>query len=313
MSELILTYGGNALTYGAGGPTLVVNGSYDPYNPLDLPPKTMRFQFENASYDPTQSSFPWKSGSSWSQVSSSPNVWDYTDPDVSWEHAFARNNASAFASGTSGNVQVLGANTSGVLSLAYAFSYCRALTSLALFDTSDVRNINWVFIQCSGLTQLPTFDFSSVVTASAAFEQCTNLTGDITINLHSGRDLDNMFGWCSNITSVTITDIQPVQHQHGNGMFAECSSLRTVTMPSTTAFVDTYSMFYKCSSLTSVSLFDTSHAKDMHDMFRECYALTSVPFYDTSSATDLHGFLRACTSLTSVPLFDTSHSSNLSF
>lgn len=156
-------YLGSVKVYGPNQP--------DPFNPLGLPPYTMRFQFENSSYDPTAHSLDvthWKPGSTWTKVSDSPNVWDYTLQDPDWSNAF--NNIPTWQYPSDTNISVLGANTRSVTNMTGLFGHTkimamepfslRGVTSLAyMFTYSDLQNVT-----------LPLFDTSRITDMSYMFE-----------------------------------------------------------------------------------------------------------------------------------------------
>ena len=110
-------YLGSVKVYGSTPP--------DPYNPLNLPPYTIRLKFNNG-VTPT---FSYGTAV---QVSSSPNVWDLTYQNSNWQY---------LVSSQTRLIEVLGANTSSVTVMDDMFAGCDELTSLSLFDTSAVTNM----------------------------------------------------------------------------------------------------------------------------------------------------------------------------
>ena len=252
----------------------------DPLNPLGLPPYTLRLKFRDT-YDPTSRSGTWR------QVSSSPNVWDWTNESSNWCGSFA---------GESYLLEVLGGNTTGVTTMGNMvgggmFGGCSSLTTVPLFDTSNVTNMQQMFSNCSSLTTVPLYDTSNVTNMQQMFDGCSSLT---TVPLFN----------TSNVTNI-------------GRMFYNCSSLTTVPLFNTskviTISVNDIGLFENCSSLTSVPLFDTSNVTDFQRMFRGCTSLTTVPLFNTSKASSLNHMLRNCTSLTSIPLFDTSYVTTMNY
>ena len=77
---------------------------YDPYNPLNLPPYTIRLKYE-------EGTTPTFSKGTAVQVSQTPNIWDLTYNNTDWtqllyQHASVHSKASL--------IEVLGANTTNV-------------------------------------------------------------------------------------------------------------------------------------------------------------------------------------------------------
>lgn len=308
-------------------------GSYDINNPLNLPPYTMRFEFGNGSYDPTQ--VPgWNTNSSWTRVSSSPNIWDYclTQSESSyydrrdWDELFY----NKFTASTSGVTKVLGANTSGVRSALALFEGCSSLTEVSLFDTSSVYDTRRMMYGCSSLTSVPLFNLSHVTRIYEMFRGCSSLTSVPAFNTSNVVDdtdkeelflgqmgFAGMFYGCSSLQSVPLFDISGAYSLQN--MFSGCSSLTNVPLFNTSNAVVFTSMFSACSSLTTVPLFNTSKATNMAGMFQSCSSITSLPLFDTQNVTGnqyASGFdsmCANCTALTSVPLFNTSKAVQMSY
>ena len=200
----------------------------DPYNPLGLPPFTMRVKFTDG-YTPTSDEL-----NTWTQVSSSPNIWDLTKEDANWFR-----NAPPFTHNTN-LLEVLGANTSGVTSMDYLFYRCTNLTNVALFDMSDIisdyyagpNGYDWygiyvMFYKCSSLTSVPLFDFSNIAGFEGLFYDCSSLTSIPLFDLSKARDTSLMFSGCLNVESGALALYQQASTQtnppyNHSGMFAIC-------------------------------------------------------------------------------------------
>ena len=114
-------YLGNVKVYESG----------DPYNPLNLPPYTIRCKFSSG-YTPDM-------GDSQTLVDASDNVWDITLNNTVWGSLFL---------GNTNIIEVLGANTTGVTDMSWTFYGCSSLTSVPLFDTSSCTNMSSMFRNC---------------------------------------------------------------------------------------------------------------------------------------------------------------------
>ena len=237
----------------------------------NLPPYTLRLRF-------TDGFTPTNSRGTLTQVSASPNIWDWTYNERSWMLAWKNNNSL---------LEVIDGNTADVMYMDWLFERCTSLTSVSLFNTSNVIEMTAMFVGCASLTSVPLFDTSNVT------------------------DMNVMFDGCTSLTSVPLFDTSNVTTM--NGMFDECTSLTSVPLFDTSKVTDMKDMFDECTSLTSVPLFDTSKVTDMEDMFYGCTSLTSVPLFDTSNATRMFAMFAYCTSLTSVPLFNTSKVTDMSY
>lgn len=299
----IITYNGSWLGYNGA----VITTRPDP-NPLGLPAYTMRFRFDNASYDPSSvNTFP--AGSTWTRVSSSPNVWDFTYQTTDWSNAFSyippdtHVGIGQFKSETSGNTAVLGANTTNVSSMYHMFYDCDSLNSLALFDTSSVTNMGGMFYLCKHITSTPLYDTGSVTNMRQTFCLCSRLASVPLFDLHSVTTTYEMFNQTP-LTTVPLFNTSSVIDMQG--MFNGCRSLTTVPLFDTSSVTNMGNMFYNCTSLTAVPLFNTSSVTYMGYFLSDCHSITSVPLFDTSSVQGMSCMCYRCTSLTSIPLFNTS-------
>jgi hypothetical protein len=149
----------------------------DPYNPLGLPPFTLRVEFTgtDASYDPTQDA--WIAGS-WTAVGGS--VWDWTYQNAVWHDTVRASSVLAYYKPATNqyihlgqkHCNILGGNTTGVTDMANLFAGHRYLGSIALFDTSSVVDFSYFCLghtQGGILTSIPLFNTSSAVTVESMF------------------------------------------------------------------------------------------------------------------------------------------------
>lgn len=201
----------------------------DPYNPLGLPPFTMRVKFTDG-YTPTNTL------ATWTQVSSSPNIWDLTRENPDWSVYIG-----SLLHMNTNLLEVLGANTSGVTAMDYLFTSCTNLTNVALFDTTDIIShyestgpdgtATWygvyrMFSSCRSLISVPLFDFSNIQGSRSMFEGCWALTSIPLFDLSSARDASYMFYNCLNVESGALALYQQASTQANPPwhtlMFANC-------------------------------------------------------------------------------------------
>lgn len=135
------------------------NAPIDPYNPLNLPPNTIRIKFISG-YSPNM-------GDVRTLVDSTNNVWDIYKQSNDWSRLFQ--------GWTTQLLEVLGANTTNVTNMQLMFVNCLTLTNVQLFDTSNVTDMNSMFQGCSSLTYIPLFCISKVTSMSLAFYNCVNV------------------------------------------------------------------------------------------------------------------------------------------
>ena len=286
----------------------VVTGLVDADNPLAIRPYTMRFQFSDSSYDPTSES--WVSGSFWTQVSSSPNVWDFTYVSNNW--GGYSSSVTVFGGrfqNRNNLVSVLGGNLFGVEDGSYMFRDCTALRSVQTFDTSSMTSIVGMFSNCSAINSIALLNTSSALSMREFLKNCSQLTTVPLFDTSSATTFDEFLYGCSSLTTVPLFDtssaIRLTRFLYG------CSSLTTVPLFDTSSATNLSFMLSNCSSLTSIPLFDTSSSTDMRGMLSRCTALTSVPLFNTSLAIDMSEMLENCTSLTSIPLFNTNNATHV--
>ena len=271
-----------------------VNYTYvDPYNPLNLPPFTIRVRFTNG-FTPT---FAKGTGV---LVDSTNNIWDLTYENVDWSNLlnFSWPNNEKL-------VEVLGANSTGVTNMSAMFNECYYIASpMPLFDTSSVTDMSRTFSNCSRVTSFPSYNTSNVTNMSYTFYKCQAMTAAPMLDTSKVTDMSYAFASCTTLTNVPLFNTSSVTNMHA--MFNDCPALTNVPLFNTTNVTNMNGMFAECGLLASVPLFDTSKVSVMSEMFFECTSLTSVPLFNTSNITNMHGMFSSCTSLTAVPLLNTS-------
>lgn len=290
MSDFCITYGGNGLT--VGGSWMRFQGTYDPENPCNLPDNTFRFQFDGAPYDPTTSGETWTGN--WTQVSASPNIWDFICTAYNYEMLFK----DKFATG-SVQVRLLG----------------------AVMTNTRIRRMNSLFEGCTRLVSTAPMKIGgneTIRTAANLFSGCTNLASVGYFNFSnfsdgvSGQGATGMFGGCSSLTTIPLIDTSNVQSF--GGFFSGCTSLTSCPLIDTSSATSMQQMFMNCTALTSIPVFDTANVTIMSSMLYNT-SITHIPLMDTSRVNNFrdfcHGTLENAT-LVEVPLLDTSSATNVS-
>ena len=151
----ILTFGGYALTVGSNAVGAEV------LNPtVPLPAGTLRLRFKDG-YTPVPTV---DYGSTLIQVSSSPNVWDWTQDNANnWNECW-KNNTSL--------LEIIAGNLSGVSHMTDSFYGCTSLQTVALLDTSDIEYMVNMFYGCTSLKAVPLFDTSNAASIYRMFYNC---------------------------------------------------------------------------------------------------------------------------------------------
>ena len=224
----------------------------DPYNPLNLPPNTVRVRTSDGEppiiREGNQAAYETAT-----LVEGTSDVYD----------VYKSGRSFAYLLDSSTNViEVLGANTTGITDMHYMFYRC-AITSLPLFDTSRVTSMECMVGSCTSLTTVPLFDTSMVTHMNTMFRGCTSLTTVPLFDTSSVKYMDHMFQRCSSLTTVPLFDTSSVTTMHY--------------------------MFEDCSSLTYIPLFNTSNVKlYIQRMFYRCYNVESgaLALYQQVSAQD---------------------------
>ena len=203
-----------------------------PYNPLNLPPFTIRVRFNS-----THKTF---SKGTATLVDGANRIYDLTYQDPDWSYLLYAQTSL---------VEVIGANSTGVVNMSNMFEACTPLTNIALFDTSSVTDMSNMFYRCTYLTTVAMFDTSSVTT------------------------MEGMFQLCYRLTSVPLFDTSNVTDM--SRMFYSCETIQTIPTLNTSNVVNMEDMCGYCKELTVVPLFNTSKVTNMSYAFEICYKVQS--------------------------------------
>lgn len=219
---------------------------------------TIMFRFSDSSYDP--SSLTTLTGATWTQVSSSPNVWLWDGSSVvetDWSNAFG----SKWTSYGTNNVEIIDA---GILTTP---------TSLG----SGNRPYPGMFKGNTGLVSVAcTLSFPNAINGSRIFNTCRNISGSVTLNLPSATDIGDLFGGNNSTSNVGIT---------------------AVSITTSNALANANQVFRGCTALQSFSISNTAYVSNFGYLCNNCTALKYVPLLATDSVTNVSYMFQACRSV----------------
>lgn len=224
MSTTIFTYDGKVLVNSVNNKWLKrAEAPVDPYNPLGLPQGVYRFEvpkgWSPSGYDSSSVQF--------TQVSSTPNVWDckILNPSgaSSWEYAAA------------GVTKILGFNGEGIGNYTIAMSLffkgvkstCTYIGDLNLVGCTDVNG--WFNGSDNVLTHLGNVNLPDCTTSNYMFQSTKNIESIGVLTFSSSL-------------------------QSAAGMFANCRWLTTVPNFETSGLSNVQEMFVDCYNVESGSL-----------------------------------------------------------
>ena len=167
----------------------------DPYNPLNLPPNTVRVRTNDGLVPYKSNDANYATYETATLVEGTSDVYDVYKSGTDFSFLFQMSN----------NVEeVLGANTTGITNMMAMFDYCTSLTSVALFDTSSATDMSILFRECSSLTSVPLFETSSVTNMEYMFYICSSLTTVPLFNTSSVTNMQYMFYNCKKVQSGAL-------------------------------------------------------------------------------------------------------------
>lgn len=148
------------------------------------------------------------------------NIWDLTYEHNDWSNLLYNNRKDL--------LEVIEANTEGVVNMDSMFYECNSLISVCMLDTSNVTNMNLMFSDCKSLTTIPLFNTSKVT------------------------NMGNMFTNCRALTSIPLFDTSNVTDTRN--MFSDCRALTSIPLFNTSSLTNMPSMFYNCYNVQSGAL-----------------------------------------------------------
>ena len=142
-------------------------------NPLKLPRYTFRVRFQQG-HTPTNSKPNiW----SYTLVSAADNIWDITY--IYSNYAYKLNAGGVDMISSSDRpyvVELLGANTQGVIQMAGIFSGCTNMTSISTrFDCAGLESCTSTFYDCESLREVPVLNYYTSCNVNSLFSKCYNV------------------------------------------------------------------------------------------------------------------------------------------
>lgn len=221
------------------GDVKVYGSSVDPYNPLGLPPYTIRCKFSSG-YTPTM-------GDTNTLVDATENIWDIYKTSgaviLGWRSLFSDNNNL---------LEVLGANSRGPLfdgfNMQLMFFGCQSLTRVMPFYTGS-HSCLYMFEACSSITEISGFKFKGNL--DQAFANCSSLT---TLNIDTSEvtRMGETFAQCTSLVNPPSIDTSEVTY--ATMMFRGCTSLSRIPLYDTSKMYTVDRMFVNCSNVQSGAL-----------------------------------------------------------
>lgn len=185
-----------------------------------------------------------------------------------------------------------------------AFYGCSALTSVSIPSTTTAIG-DYTFQKCTNLSSvtIPTSGNLSSI-GNGAFYGCSSLTS-ISIPSATSSIGDYAFRNCTSLSTVNFAVNGKGNNSLsslGRGAFLGCTALNTIsTLPSGVLKIEAET-FDGCSSLTSVSIPSTTRSIDDY-AFRNCTILSSVTIQTSGSLSSVgNGAFLGCTALNSISL-----------
>lgn len=193
-------YTGDLATFNGKIFVFDVDNIPDPYNPLNLPPKTIRCKFSQ-DYTPTM-------GDTQTLVDANENIWDIYKSNTNWSYLFDECNEL---------LEVLSANTSNIEFMTCMFYKCYNLTNIVLFDTKSCLGMYFMFFHCESLINIPPFDFNNQIsTISSMFSCCYKVESGI-LNIYnkmkklpSNVPHDQTFIFCGRDTTTGAAELAQI-------------------------------------------------------------------------------------------------------
>lgn len=179
-------------------------------NTLLSTPYTLRFFFAQPEYNPTRVS-GWKSGSTWTQVSSSPNIWDYTHESSNWDDEFN----GKFVSDANEVIILASGDLSGITSMKNV-AYISGKVAGGTFGSGNTNNISYITYMCD-------LDTPNVTNMDGLLMGCRYLAVAPKLNTSSCTSLWSTFDTLYSILMIPNIDMSHVTNMRAT--YSKCFSL----------------------------------------------------------------------------------------
>lgn len=199
--------GPREILYNGAGVSLYFNGSKiwpitpDPYNPLNLPPNTIRVRTSDGDPPIIKEYTSYKTAT---LVDGTTDIYDVYKSGDSFDYLLYD---------SLNVIEVLGANTVGIYNMYQMFSGCIQLATVAIFNTTSLTVMSKMFYDCRALTTVPLFDTSNVTNMNTAFRGCTNLTAIPLFNTAKVTDMLHAFYNCRKVQTGALALYQQASTQ----------------------------------------------------------------------------------------------------
>lgn len=252
----------------------------DPYNPLGLPPNTLRVRTSDG--QPPRKISGWYSTSyeTATLVEGTNDVYDVYKSGNSFAYLLY---GFDFQTSTMSNViEILGANTTGITNMQNMFDGCNISTA-PLFDTSAVTNMASMFCNCMNLESVPLYDTANVSNFRAMLAGSTSGVVDSSkvnkirtipnFNLSSATDI-------SYLACRTLIESFPMFNTSNisgfDSLCRDCLNLKAVPLLNTSSANNVTQMFYNCPNVESGAL----------ALYQQMSTQTTPPGTHTNTFTD---------------------------
>ena len=182
------------------------------------------------------------------------------------------------------------AQGTGLTSLESGYVYTLGLKTTSPHVTCDgiryLKDDSYLAAQVIGLAE----EHSSAITVPASIE-----VGGKTYRVTSVAE--GAFAGETDLVSVVFPASSSYRMSFGARLFQGCTSLETVTFPSSVSNMNTYYMFSGCSSLTSVTLPTSGMTRMSTGMFEGCSHLASLVIPGTINGPVGSGVFKGCRAL----------------
>ena len=171
------------------------------------------------------------------------------------------------------------------------------------YECKVVKKLNCLYQGCGRLREItPLWDTSLVTTMQSAFNMCRALRyADLShLNLSLVTNCLGMFQNCTSLQSITLPELSSVTNCQY--MFSSCTFLQSVTLPELPSVTNCLCMFQNCSSLQSVTLPSLPSVKSCVSMFDNCKLLQNVTLPSLHAVTTCEQMFYNCQSLQSMYL-----------